>query len=241
MTTISDNLQRVRERLQRACNSAGRDPAAVRLLAVSKTFDTDAVRQAFNAGQRAFGENYVQEGVGKIEALGGLPVEWHMIGPIQSNKTRLVAAHFQWVHSIDRFKIAERLSEQRPDGLLPLQVCVQVDIDGGPNKSGVAPDQAPELALQISALPRLQLRGIMVIPEPAANQVAAQALLLKASALFDEINRRLQASGVMAGGGSPAALDTLSMGMSADLEDAVLCGSTLVRVGTAIFGGRVKP
>jgi PLP dependent protein len=241
MTTISDNLQRVRERLQRACNSAGRDPAAVRLLAVSKTFDAAAVRQAFGAGQRAFGENYVQEGVGKIEALDGLQVEWHMIGPIQSNKTRLVAEHFQWIHSVDRLKIAERLSEQRPEGLPPLQVCIQVNIDGGPNKSGVAPEQALALALQVSALPRLQLRGVMVIPEPAANQVAAQAVLMKAKALFDGVNRHLQATRIMAGGVLPASLDTLSMGMSADLEDAVLCGSTLVRVGTAIFGGRVRP
>jgi PLP dependent protein len=229
MTTISDNLHKVRERLQRACGRAGRDPATVRLLAVSKTFGPDAVRQAFDAGQRAFGENYIQEAVAKIEALGTLQAEWHMIGPIQSNKTRLVAAHFHWVHSIGRLKIAERLNEQRPGGLPPLQVCIQVNMDGGPNKSGVSPQHAAELAGQIAALPRLQLRGLMFIPDPAPNKVAAQAILKKARALFDEIGHHFHAS----------TFDTLSMGMSADLEDAVSCGSTMVRLGTAIFGERI--
>ncbi len=235
MTTISDNLQRVRGRLQHACNSAGRDAAQVRLLAVSKTFDAGAVRAAFDAGQRAFGENYIQEGVAKIAALQGLPIEWHMIGPIQSNKTRLVAESFDWVHSIDRLKTAQRLSEQRPPGRPPLQVCVQVNIDAGANKSGVAPAEATELARQVAALPHLQLRGLMVIPEPATDNIAAHAILTRAKALFDEVKRGLQAAG------AAASFDTLSMGMSADLEEAVLCGSTLVRVGTAIFGGRGAP
>ena len=164
-----------------------------------------------------------------------------MIGPIQSNKTRLVAEHFDWVHSVDRLKTAQRLSDQRPGGLPPLQVCIQINIDDGPNKSGVAPQLAVELARQVAALPRLQLRGVMVIPEPAPNSVAGHAVLTGAKAVFDEIGRCLQVPGAVAGHAVPAAFDTLSMGMSADLEDAVQCGSTMVRVGTAIFGGRPRP
>ena len=195
-------------------------------MAVSKTFGADAVEQAYACGQTAFGENYIQEAVDKITALQRLPLEWHCIGPIQSNKTRLVAQHFDWVHTVDRLKIAQRLSEQRPVGLAPLQVCIQVNVDGGPTKSGVAPDDALALARQVAALPRLQLRGLMCIPEPAPDFVAACAVFTRARGLFDAIN----AAGVP--------LDTLSMGMSADLEAAVASGSTMVRVGSAIFGAR---
>src|SRR6478735_753657 len=182
MTMIGDKLQQVRTRIVTASTAAGRDPASVRLLAVSKTFDADAVRSAHAAGQRAFGENYVQEGVAKIEALADLraQLEWHCIGPLQSNKTRVVAAHFDWVHGIDRLKIAERLAEQRPAGLPPLQVCLQVNVDGGANKSGVAPEDALALAQAVAALPRLRLRGLMAIPEPAPDFESQRALFLRA-------------------------------------------------------------
>ncbi|MDM0017353.1 YggS family pyridoxal phosphate-dependent enzyme [Variovorax saccharolyticus] len=228
MTMIGDKLQQVRTRIVTACTAAGRDPASVRLLAVSKTFDAAAVRAAHAAGQRAFGENYVQEGVAKIEALADLraELEWHCIGPLQSNKTRVVAEHFDWVHSIDRLKIAERLAEQRPTGLPPLQVCLQVNVDGGANKSGVAPEDALALAQAVAALPRLRLRGLMAIPEPAPDFESQRALFLRAAAVFEQI----RAAGIE--------LDTLSLGMSADLEAAVAAGSTMVRVGTAIFGQR---
>ena len=229
MTTIADNLQRTQARIQQACLDAGRPASSVRLLAVSKTFGADAVVQAFEAGQRAFGENYIQEAVGKITELAHLPLEWHCIGPIQSNKTRLVAEHFQWVHTVDRLKIAQRLSEQRPAHLPPLQVCIQVNMDGGDTKSGVLPQEALALAQAVAALPRLTLRGLMCIPEPAPDFVAALALFTGAKALFTTIYTA----------GVP--IDTLSMGMSADLEAAVHGGSTLVRVGSAIFGGRTYP
>lgn len=226
MTMIETNLQTVRQRIALACQAAGRAPAEVSLLAVSKTFAVDAVQQAHAAGQSAFGENYIQEAVEKITRLQALPVEWHCIGPVQSNKTRLVAAHFDWVQTVDRFKTAQRLSQQRPANLPPLQVCIQVNVDGGAAKSGVLPQDALVLARQVVALPRLQLRGIMSIPEPAPDFAAACATFARVKALFDELN----AHGL--------ALDTLSMGMSADLEAAIHCGSTLVRVGSAIFGGR---
>ena len=222
------NLHQVRSRIVSASESADRDPAGVQLLAVSKTFPAEAVREALAAGQTAFGENYVQEGVAKIEALADVRAQlvWHCIGPLQSNKTRVVAEHFDWVHSIDRLKIAERLSQQRPDGLPPLQVCLQVNVDGGANKSGVSADEALALAQAVASLPRLRLRGLMAIPEPAADFDAQRALFLRATAVFEEI----RAAGI--------ALDTLSLGMSADLEAAVAAGSTLVRIGTAIFGRR---
>ena len=223
---IARQLQDVRARIATACRAAGRAPDAVALLAVSKTFGADAVRAAHAAGQHAFGENYIQEAVDKIDALRDLPLQWHCIGPIQSNKTRLVAERYDWAHSVDRLKIAERLSAQRPDGLAPLQVCLQVNIDGGPTKSGVAPAEALALARAVAALPRLKLRGLMTIPEPAPDFDAALAVHRRARALFDELN----AEGL--------ALDTLSMGMSADLEAAIAAGSTLVRVGRAIFGAR---
>jgi pyridoxal phosphate enzyme (YggS family) len=224
--SIAENLAQVHAQIQAACQAAGRPESSVRLLAVSKTWGADAVRAAHAAGQTAFGENYIQEAVDKITALHDLPLEWHCIGPIQSNKTRLVAEHFDWVHSIDRLKIAQRLSEQRPAHLPPLQVCIQVNVDGGATKSGVAPQDLPALAQAVAALPRLQLRGLMTIPEPAESPEAARAVHRQARQLLEA----LQAQGL--------ALDTLSMGMSADMEAAILEGSTLVRVGTAIFGKR---
>ncbi len=229
---IAPKLQQVRTRIVTACTAAGRDPASVHLLAVSKTFPPEAVREACAAGQWAFGENYVQEGVSKIEALAdlrkdnGTGIAWHCIGPLQSNKTRLVAEHFDWVHSVDRLKIAQRLSEQRPVHLPALQVCLQVNVDGGANKSGVGADEALALAQAVAVLPRLQLRGLMAIPEPAPDFTAQRALFMRAAAVFDQI----RAAGIE--------LDTLSLGMSADLEAAISAGSTMVRVGTAIFGGR---
>lgn len=229
MTRISTQLDTVRQRIHAACLAAGRSPEAVRLLAVSKTFDTEAVQAAFDAGQTAFGENYIQEAVQKITALRHLPLEWHCIGPVQSNKTRLVAAHFDWVHTVERLKIAQRLSEQRPADLAPLQVCIQVNVDGGATKSGVVPEDALALAQAVSQLPHLRLRGIMCIPEPAPDFVASCEIFKKASALFESLNEQ------------GLALDTLSMGMSADLEAAIASGSTLVRVGSAIFGARHYP
>lgn len=228
MTTIASNLQSVRERIAQACQAAGRDVNEVTLLPVSKTFGPDAVREAHAAGERAFGENYIQEAVEKQALLADLALQWHCIGPIQSNKTRLVAAHFDWAHTVDRLKIAQRLSEQRPQELAPLSVCIQVNIDGGPTKSGVAPAEALELARAVAQLPRLRLRGLMTIPEPVPEFAAQLAVHRRARALFDQ----LRAAGVD--------LDTLSMGMTADLEAAIHAGSTMVRVGTAIFGGRPR-
>jgi len=225
---IAEKLHSVRERIAAACAAAQREVTEVTLLAVSKTFGPDAVREAFQAGQHAFGENYIQEAIEKIELLRGLPLEWHCIGPIQSNKTRLVAAHFDWAQSVDRLKTAQRLSEQRDAAQPPLNVCIQVNIDGGPNKSGVAPEETLALAREIAALPRLKLRGIMTIPEPVEGFEAQKAVHVKARKLFDD----LRASGLQ--------LDTLSMGMTADIEAAIAAGSTMVRVGTAIFGGRAK-
>ncbi len=229
MSTIQNNLKTVRARLAAASLAADREVDDVALLAVSKTFDAQAVTEAHAAGQTAFGENYIQEAVQKITELRDLPLVWHCIGPIQSNKSRLVAEHFDWVHTVDRLKIAERLSEQRPANLPPLQVCIQVNVDGGDNKSGVSPSEALALAKAVAVLPNLRLRGVMSIPEPTSDFVAAQAVLTRVRAIFDALN----AEGL--------ALDTLSMGMSADLEAAVYAGSTMVRVGSAIFGDRSKP
>jgi hypothetical protein len=225
-TSVSANLAQVRKRIELACLAAGRPANAVHLLAVSKTMPAQAVRDAYAAGQVAFGENYIQEGVDKITSLADLPLEWHCIGPIQSNKTKLVAENFAWVHSIDRLKIAERLSAQRPANLPALQICLQVNVDGGSNKSGVTPVELLALAQAVAQLPRLQLRGIMTIPEPAENEAAARAVHRQAKDLFDG----LKAAGL--------SVDTLSMGMTGDLEAAVAEGSTCVRVGTAIFGQR---
>jgi pyridoxal phosphate enzyme (YggS family) len=231
MTGIAENLEHTRARIAAACAAAGRSFQDVALLAVSKTFGAEAVREAHAASQRAFGENYVQEALDKIAALADLRagLEWHLIGPLQSNKTRVVAEHFDWVHSVDRLKIAERLSAQRPDVLPPLQVCLQVNVSGEASKSGVAPAEVAAVAAQVSQLPRLRLRGLMSIPEPAADFEAQRAPHRMLQALL----RELQAQGL--------ALDTLSMGMSADLEAAVAEGATIVRVGTAIFGGRTYP
>lgn len=230
MTTISPRLQVVRDRLVTACERSGRSPDTITLLAVSKRQPAEALRAAFEAGQRDFGENYVQEGLDKIEALADLRAQlrWHLIGPLQSNKTRVVAEHFDWVHSIDRLRIAERLAAQRPAGLAPLQVCLQVNVDGGANKAGVSPDELSELALAVSRLPRLRLRGLMAIPEPSDEVGIQRAAFRQVRELWEG----LRAQGLV--------LDTLSMGMSDDLESAVAEGATLVRVGRAVFGHRPR-
>jgi pyridoxal phosphate enzyme (YggS family) len=228
MDTIEKRLQAVKSRIAAACAAAGRDPRDIVLVAVSKTFPAAAVRAAHAAGQRDFGENHAQEAATKIEALADLALVWHFIGPIQSNKTRLVAERCAWVHSIDRLKIAERLSAQRPDALPPLQACLQVNVSGEATKSGVAPDEAPALARAVAALPRLRLRGLMTIPEPTDDPALQRRRFESLRALKD----RLVADGL--------ALDTLSMGMSDDLEAAVAAGATMVRVGTAIFGARPR-
>jgi pyridoxal phosphate enzyme (YggS family) len=231
MAMISDNAQQLRRRIEAACAAAARPVQSVTLLAVSKTVGPQAVREAFAAGQRRFGENYVQEGIDKIAALADLraQLEWHLIGPLQANKTRSVAEQFDWVHSLDRLRLAERLAAQRPPGLPPLQVCLQVNISGEASKSGVAPHDAAALAHAVAALPRLQLRGLMAIPEPAGDFTAQRAPHRALHALFDQL--RVQG----------LTLDTLSMGMSADLEAAIAEGATLVRVGTALFGARPAP
>jgi len=227
MTTISANLQAVYARIAAACAAAGRDPATVRLLAVSKTWPAEDVRAAADCGQRAFGESYVQEAVAKIEALADLGLEWHFIGPLQSNKTRLVAERFAWVHSIDRLKIAERLSAQRPGGMPALRVCIEINVSGEASKSGCAPDEAVELARRVAQLPNLTLRGLMTIPEASDDLSAVRKR-------FAELRRLRECIEGECGLG----LDTLSMGMSHDLEAAIAEGATIVRVGTAIFGAR---
>jgi pyridoxal phosphate enzyme (YggS family) len=228
MPDLIHHLGAVRERIARAAQAAGRDPHGVALLAVSKTFPAEDVRAAHAAGQRMFGENYVQEALAKLDALADLraELEWHFIGPLQSNKTRPVAERFDWVHSVDRLKIAQRLSEQRPDDLPPLNVCVQVNVSGEASKSGLEPDEAADVAHAVAALPKLRLRGLMAIPEPAGDLEQQRAPHRALRELFEQLH---------AGG---LELDTLSMGMSGDLEAAVLEGATMVRVGTAIFGAR---
>lgn len=214
--------------MRAACTRTGRAPDAVRLLAVSKTFPAEAVAAAHAAGQSAFGENYVQEGVAKAQALAHLPLEWHFIGPIQSNKTRPIAEHFAWVHGIERIKIAERLSTQRPAHLPDLQVCIQVNISGESSKSGLESTALLTLAREVAALPRLKLRGLMTIPQPAESLEAQRAPFRELRLLLEQLN----AQGL--------GCDTLSMGMSADMEAAISEGATLVRIGTAIFGQRDK-
>jgi PLP dependent protein len=230
MDRIEANLQGVRSQIENACAAAGRRCGEVTLLAVSKTFPPEDVAVAADAGQRDFGENYVQEGVDKILRLRQLRPDaalvWHCIGPLQSNKTRLVAENFDWVHSIDRLKIAQRLSEQRPAHLADLQVCIQINVDGGANKSGVGPDSVLDLARQVATLPRLKLRGLMSIPEPQSQAQDMLAVHRQAWACW----QRCRDNGLD--------LDTLSMGMSADITEAIAAGSTMVRVGTAIFGRR---
>lgn len=229
MTSIAANLQAVRARIEVAAAAVGRHAEDVALLAVSKTHPAEEVALAAAAGQRLFGENYVQEGGAKVEALRALKVpglEWHFIGPLQSNKTRTVAAHFDWVHSLDRLKLAERLSAQRDVWLPPLNVCIQVNVSGEASKSGVAPAEVEALAHAIAGLPRLRLRGLMCIPEPHADEAVLRGRFALLRGLRDTLNDQ------------GLALDTLSMGMSHDLELAIAEGATLVRVGTAIFGAR---
>jgi len=242
MSAIATQLQAVTEKISAACTSFGRSAQSVQLLGVSKTFGPDAVQAAWDAGLRAFGENYVQEALAKIEELKSLrnaakPVEWHLIGPLQSNKTAVVAEHFDWVQTIDRFKIAQRLNEQRPAHLPRLNVCIQVNVDGGVTKSGIdcadahvknsiGLQAALALARQIEGLGRLHLRGLLAIPEPELDLAKQQAVFAKVKAVFDYLNKE------------GCKLDTLSMGMSADFEAAIAAGSTMVRIGSAIFGER---
>lgn len=226
MTTISAKLQAVLSRIETTARAAGRQPDEVALLAVSKTWPAVRIREAAAAGQRRFGENYVQEGVGKAQELQSLNLEWHFIGPLQGNKTRPVAETFDWVHSIDRLKIAERLSAQRPGGLAPLQVCIQVNVSGEETKSGVSLEQLAELARGVANLPRINLRGLMAIPAPSENAAEQRRAFRALRDAYEE----LKSDGYQ--------LDTLSMGMSDDLEAAIAEGATMVRVGTAIFGER---
>ncbi len=230
MSVIPQNLQAVHARIAAAAQAAGRDPSRIGLLAVSKTFGPDAVIEAALAGQRAFGENYLQEALDKMATIRAAQpdasLEWHFIGPIQSNKTRPIAEHFDWVHSVEREKIAQRLSEQRPTHLPPLNVCLQINISGEASKSGATLAQAAALAQAVAAMPRLKLRGLMAIPEPAGGFEQQRKPFRQLRALFEQ----LQAQGLD--------LDTLSMGMSADMDAAIAEGATIVRVGTAIFGKR---
>ncbi|WP_122460834.1 YggS family pyridoxal phosphate-dependent enzyme [Pseudomonas viridiflava] len=223
MSTIAANISTLEQRIRTASLAAQRDPASVGLLAVSKTKPSSALREAYAAGLRDFGENYLQEALGKQGELADLPLCWHFIGPIQSNKTRAIAENFAWVHSVDRLKIAQRLSEQRPEGLEPLNICIQVNVSGEASKSGCTPEDLPALAAAISALPRLKLRGLMAIPEPTEDQAEQAAAFAAVRTLQDQL-------------GLP--LDTLSMGMSHDLEAAIAQGATWVRIGTALFGAR---
>jgi hypothetical protein len=223
MSTIADNVLSVSARINAAAQAAGRETAAVGLLAVSKTKPAEAVREAHGAGIKDFGENYLQEALEKQAQLTDLPLSWHFIGPIQSNKTRPIAEHFDWVHSVDRLKIAQRLSEQRPAGLAPLNICIQVNVSGEASKSGCTAADLPDLAAAISALPNLRLRGLMAIPEPTDDRAAQDAAFATVRRLQQDLN---------------LPLDTLSMGMSHDLESAVAQGATWVRIGTALFGAR---
>ncbi|MEE4152490.1 YggS family pyridoxal phosphate-dependent enzyme [Pseudomonas viridiflava] len=223
MSTIAANISTLEQRIRTASLEAQRDPASVGLLAVSKTKPSSALREAYAAGLRDFGENYLQEALGKQAELADLPLCWHFIGPIQSNKTRAIAENFAWVHSVDRLKIAQRLSEQRPEGLEPLNICIQVNVSGEASKSGCTPEDLPALAAAISALPRLKLRGLMAIPEPTEDQAEQAAAFAAVRALQDQLD---------------LPLDTLSMGMSHDLEAAIAQGATWVRIGTALFGAR---
>ena len=228
--SISDNLAAVHKAISVAAQSAGRAPQSIRLLAVSKTFGPQAVIAAADAGQTAFGENYVQEAIDKIAAVRSLRpdlhLEWHFIGPIQSNKTRNIAEHFDWVHTIEREKIAQRLSDQRPAILTPLQICLQVNVSGELSKSGVAPEALLPLAQAVAGMPNLQLRGLMAIPEPSENFLQQQ----QPFAVLRQLQQQLYAAGIMT--------DTLSMGMSADMAAAIAEGATIVRIGSAIFGKR---
>ena len=230
MSTIVQNLQAVDTSIRAAADAAGRPRGDVALLAVSKTFPAEAVLEAVAAGQLAFGENYLQEALDKMTAVAravpGQKVAWHFIGPIQSNKTRPIATSFDWVHTVERLKIAQRLSEQRPPDLPPLNICLQVNISGEASKSGVAPEELAELAHAVVQLPRLQLRGLMAIPEPEPDLARQRAAFARLRILFEQLREQ------------GMALDTLSMGMSADLQAAIVEGATIVRVGSAVFGAR---
>ena len=223
MSTIAENLSTLAARIRGAAQACGRDPASIQLLAVSKTKPAEAVREAFAAGVRDVGENYLQEALGKQADLTDLPLTWHFIGPIQSNKTRDIAKHFDWVHSVDRLKIAQRLSEQRPADLPPLNLCLQVNVSGEASKSGCTPEELPALAAAVAALPNLRLRGLMAIPEPTDDRAAQDAAFARVRELQDSLG---------------LGLDSLSMGMSHDLESAIAQGATWVRIGTALFGAR---
>lgn len=226
MSRIAQNLANISQRIDAAANSVGRDPAEVAILAVSKTHSLEKIREAYAAGLTRFGESYVQEALPKIIALQGLPLEWHFIGPIQSNKTRDIAAHFSWVHSVDRLKIASRLNEQRPTDLNPLNICVQINISLESTKSGIVQQALREFVAQLEPLRSLKLRGLMAIPQKTADEQEQHALFAKLRRLFDDLNQE------------GYQLDTLSMGMTSDFEAAVMEGSTLVRIGTGIFGTR---
>lgn len=223
MSTIADNLRALAARIHDSTQAAGREPGSVQLLAVSKTKPAAAIREIHAAGVRDVGENYLQEALAKQAELRDLPLIWHFIGPIQSNKTKAIAEHFDWVHSVDRLKIAQRLSEQRPAGLAPLNICLQVNVSGEDSKSGCAPADLPALAKAVAALPNLRLRGLMAIPEPSEDRTIQEAAFASL--------RQLQQ-------GLDLGLDTLSMGMSHDLEAAIAQGATWVRIGTALFGAR---
>ncbi|MEW7855563.1 YggS family pyridoxal phosphate-dependent enzyme [Pseudomonas chlororaphis] len=227
MSTIADNIALVSARIRAAAQASQRDESSIHLLAVSKTKPAAALREAYAAGLRDFGENYLQEALGKQAELGDLPLSWHFIGPIQSNKTRAIAENFAWVHSVDRLKIAQRLSEQRPADLPPLNICIQVNVSGEASKSGCTPADLPALASAISALPRLKLRGLMAIPEPTEDRAAQDAAFAAVRNLNDNLRDSLDLP-----------TDTLSMGMSHDLEAAIAQGATWVRIGTALFGAR---
>jgi PLP dependent protein len=237
MTDLAQRFLSVLQKIETAANAAGREPDTVRLLAVSKTFDAALVQALWDKGQRAYGENYVQEAAVKIDALAHLKpeIEWHLIGPLQSNKTAVVAENFDWVQTIDRFKIAQRLNEQRPAHLPPLNVCIQINVDGGLTKSGLdcthGLQALLDMAHQIGGLERLTLRGLLAIPEPESDSDKQLTVFAKVKAALDFLNANLDAS---------HQLDTLSMGMSADFEAAIAAGSTMVRVGSAIFGERPK-
>lgn len=228
MENVARNLETVRARMEEAALRAGRDPEGIHLLAVSKMQPVEALAEAWEAGQRDFGENYLQEALPKLDALADRAAHWHFIGALQSNKTREVAERFDWVHTVDRESIAKRLSDQRPAELTPLHICLQVNVSGEGSKGGVAPERLPALAEAVAALPRLRLRGLMAIPAPAKDSEAQRAPFRQLRELMETLN------------GRGHSLDTLSMGMSDDLEAAIIEGATLVRIGTAVFGARPK-
>ncbi len=229
ITTVASRLQAVKDRITRAARSVNRRPNEITLLVASKTHPAERVREAWLAGQTIFGENYLQEALAKMPALTDLPIEWHFIGPIQSNKTKRITENFAWVHSVDRVKIADRLTKDRPESLPPLQICLQVNVSGEASKSGVAPDELVQLAAHVVRLPRLKLRGLMAVPELTTATALQRSQFHMLWELFDQLKR------------SGYELDTLSMGMSEDMDIAIAEGATMVRVGTAIFGPRRYP